>query len=68
MINNIIATLTGRHEIYPIDRISALAFINNWYYENEKPTHNSNLNGASFTQDGLDQPEESPVGDVEKKE
>jgi hypothetical protein len=44
--------VTGQHDIYPNDRISAFALINNRNLENKKSTLNYNLNGASFTQDG----------------
>jgi hypothetical protein len=42
--------VTGQRDIYPNDRISAFALINNWQFENEKPPYNSSLNGALFTQ------------------
>ena len=44
--------VTGRRDIYPNSRISAFALINNWHFETEKPVYNSNLNRASFIQDG----------------
>jgi hypothetical protein len=44
--------VTGQRDIYPNDRISAFALINNWLFESEKPPYHSSLNSASFTQDG----------------
>jgi hypothetical protein len=43
--------VTGRRDVYPNDRFSAFALINNWNIGYKKPYQNPN-NGISFTQNG----------------
>jgi hypothetical protein len=50
--------VTGRRDVYPNDRISAYALINNWNNTYEKGYHTSSgiHSGSSFTQDGTRTP------------
>jgi hypothetical protein len=43
--------VTGRLDVYPNNRVSAFALINNWQNGHERQFYNSSMNGASFTQD-----------------
>jgi hypothetical protein len=44
--------VTGRHNVYPNDRVSTFALINNWQSGYKRALYNSSINEASFTQDG----------------
>jgi hypothetical protein len=44
--------VTGQGDVYPNNRVSAFALINNWQNGHERQFYNSSMNGASFTQDG----------------
>jgi hypothetical protein len=44
--------VTGRRDVYPNNRISAFALINNWNNSYEKPYQNQCYNGTSFAQSG----------------
>jgi hypothetical protein len=44
--------VTGRRSVYPNNRVTTFALINNWQSGHERPLYNSSMNGASSTQDG----------------
>jgi hypothetical protein len=47
--------VTGRHDVYPNNRVAAFALINNWNHAYEKGIYvtTGNMNGASFLQDNI---------------
>jgi hypothetical protein len=51
--------VTGRRNVYPNDRTSAFALINNWNNGYERSTHNIGYSGSSFIHDGT-----KPLGGI----